>query len=256
MIQDSELSTSFGAQARNYDRYRVGPPAEILDHILSASCSAVLDLGAGTGAMTRHLMKRVPKVYAVDPDPRMREVLTENCPGVTALEGVAEQIPLPDACVDTVVMSSAWHWVDPDRAIPEVARILRDGGTLALVWNRGDRSIPWVSDIEEFRRKATNTGDIVYTQVSHYLQDQWLPEGAPFVDIEISALPWSTPISRDELSAMLTTYTGYIQAPPERKPEILREFTEYVNSDPRLGTGDLVEWPMRCHYWKARRIDR
>jgi hypothetical protein len=55
---------------------------------------------------------------------------------------------------------------------------------------------------------------------------------------------------------MLTTYTGYIQAPPERKPEILREFTEYVNSDPRLGTGDLVEWPMRCHYWKARRIDR
>ncbi|HZP51260.1 class I SAM-dependent methyltransferase [Actinocrinis sp.] len=256
MIQDSELSTSFGAQARNYDRYRVGPPAEILGHILPASCSAVLDLGAGTGAMTRHLMKRVPKVYAVDPDPRMREVLAENCPGVTALEGVAEQIPLPDACVDTVVMSSAWHWVDPDRAIPEVARILRDGGTLALVWNRGDRAVPWVSDIEEFRRRATNTGDIVYTQVSHYLQDQWLPQGAPFVDIEISGLSWSTPISRDELSAMLTTYTGYIQAPPERKPEILREFTEYVNSDPRLGNGDLVEWPMRCHYWKARRTDR
>ncbi|HEU5357369.1 MAG TPA: class I SAM-dependent methyltransferase [Actinocrinis sp.] len=256
MIQDSELSTSFGAEARNYDRYRIGPPAEIVDHILPDSCSAVLDLGAGTGAMTRHLMARVPKVYAVDPDPRMREVLADNCPGVVAFEGVAERIPLPDACVDAVVMSSAWHWVDPDIAIPEVARVLRDGGTLALVWNRGDRSVPWVSDIEEFRRRATGTADIVYTQVSHYLEDPWLPEGSPFVDIEISGLPWSTLVSRDELSAMLTTYTGYLKASPERKPEILREYAEYVNNDSRLGTGDLVEWPMRCHYWKARRTDR
>ncbi len=256
MLQDSELSTSFGAAARNYDRYRLGPPAGILDRVLPESCSAVLDLGAGTGAMTRHLMARIPQVYAVDPDPRMREVLAENCPGVTALEGVAEEIPLPDASVDAVVMSSAWHWVDPDRAIPEVARVLRDGGTLALVWNRGDRSVPWVSELEEFRRHATETADMVYTQVSHYLEDPWLPEGAPFTDIEISALQWSAPVTREGLSAMLTTYTGYLLAPPERKPQILQRFTDYVNNDPRLGSGDLVQWPMRCHYWKARRTDR
>lgn len=256
MIQDSELSTSFGAAARDYDRYRLGPPAEIVDHFLPASCAAILDLGAGTGAMTRHLMSRVPRVYAVDPDPRMREVLTENCPGVTALEGVAEEIPLADASVDVVVMSSAWHWVDPDRAIPEVARVLRDGGTLALVWNRGDRGVPWVSDMEEFRRTATETADMVYSQVSHYLQDPWLPDGAPFTDIEISAHSWSASVTREELSAMLTTYTGYLLAPPERKPAILREFTDYVNDDPRLGAGDLVEWPMKCHYWKARRTAR
>ena len=96
----------------------------------------------------------------------------------------------------------------------------------------------------------------MYTQVSHYLEDPWLPEGSPFVDIEISGLPWSTLVSRDELSAMLTTYTGYLKASPERKPEILRDYAEYVNNDSRLGTGDLVEWPMRCHYWKARRTDR
>lgn len=256
MLQDSELSTSFGAAARNYDRYRLGPPAEILGRVLPESCSSVLDLGAGTGAMTRHLMPRIPQVYAVDPDPRMREVLAENCPGVTALEGVAEEIPLPDACVDAVVMSSAWHWVDPRRAVPEVARVLRDGGTLALVWNRGDRSVPWVSEMEEFRRRATDTADLVYSQVSHYLEETWLPEGAPFTDIEVSALPWSTSVTREELSGMLTTYTGYLLAAPERKPAILKQFTDYVNNDPRLGTADLVEWPMRCHYWKARRVDR
>lgn len=256
MLRDSELSTSFGAAARNYDRYRLGPPAEILDRVLPQSCSSVLDLGAGTGAMTRHLMSRIPTVYAVDPDPRMRAVLSENCPGVTALEGVAEQIPLPDASVDAVVMSSAWHWVDPDRAIPEVARVLHDGGTLALVWNRGDRGVAWVSELEEYRRHVTSSADAVYTQVSHYLQDPWLPQGSPFTDIEISALPWSVSVTREELGGMLTTYTGYIQAPAERKPAILQEFTDYLNNDPRLGSTELVEWPMLCHYWTARRTDR
>lgn len=256
MLRDSELSTSFGAIARNYDRYRLGPPAEILDRVLPESCSSVLDLGAGTGAMTRHLMSRIPTVYAVDPDPRMREVLSENCPGVTALEGVAERIPLPDASVDAVVMSSAWHWVDPDRAIPEVARVLRDGGTLALVWNRGDRSVPWVSELEEYRRNVTESADAVYTQISHYLQEPWLPEGSPFIDIEISALAWSVSVTREELGGMLTTYTGYIQAPAERKSAILQEFTDYLNNDPRLGSAELIEWPMLCHYWTARRTDR
>ena len=256
MLHDSGRSTSFGVAARDYDRYRLGPPAEILGRVLPESCSSALDLGAGTGAMTRHLIARIPRVYAVDPDPRMREVLSSNCPEAIVLEGVAEEVPLPDACVDAVVMSSAWHWVDPDRAIPEVARVLRDGGTLALVWNRGDRGVPWVSDLDEFRRRATDTADAVYTQVSHFLQDEWLPEGAPFDDIEISALEWSTSVTREELSGMLTTYTGYLMAAPERKPAILREYTDYVTNDPRLGTADAVEWPMLCHYWKARRTDR
>lgn len=186
----------------------------------------------------------------------MREVLSENCPGVTALEGVAERIPLPDACVDAVVMSSAWHWVDPDRAIPEVARVLRDGGTLALVWNRGDRGVPFVSRLEEFRRRATETADRVYTQISHYLQDAWLPEGAPFTDVEVSALAWSVSVTREELGGMLTTYTGYIEAPPERKASILQSYMDFLDGDLRLSAGELVEWPMLCHYWKARRADR
>lgn len=254
-------SSKFDTLAAVYASVRPAYPEEILDAVESLSGvrlagAAVADVGAGTGIAARQLRDRGARVTALDLSGPMLDELVSGSPGVAAVQASGNALPLRDGSMDLVTFATAWHWVDPDRAIPEVARILRDGGTLALVWNRGDRSVPWVADIEEFRRRSTKTGDIVYTQVSHYLQDEWLPEGSPFVDIEISGLPWSTPISRDELSAMLTTYTGYIQAPPERKPEILREYTEYVNNDPRLGTGDLVEWPMRCHYWKARRTGR
>jgi SAM-dependent methyltransferase len=256
MIQNTQLSTSFGAAARDYDRYRVGPPAEIVERIVPVSCETALDLGAGTGAMTRRLMARIPQVYAVEPDPRMREVLAENCPGVTAMEGVAEQIPLADASVDAVVMSAAWHWVDPDRAIPEVARVLRDGGTLALVWNHSDRNVPWISDLDALRRRITGGGDVVYPRIQHFLKDEWLPEGAPFIDIEISELLWSTTLTREELVASQTTYSAYLLESPERKETLLQELTDHVNGDERLGTGETVEVPMRCNFWRAVRKPR
>ena len=123
-----ERAKSFGAAAQDYDRYRVGPPAAIVAEVTPAHCEAVLDLGAGTGALTRHLVGRFPTVFAVEPDQRMRDVLTGSCPSAVALDGVAEKIPLPDASVDAVLVSSAWHWMDPALAIPEIARVLRPGG--------------------------------------------------------------------------------------------------------------------------------
>jgi SAM-dependent methyltransferase len=253
MIDDSVRATSFGGAAREYDRYRVGPPPEIVARITPSPCGSALDLGAGTGALTRLLLDRIPRVTAVEPDQRMRDVLAENCPGVTVLEGTAERIPLPDASVDAVVVSSAWHWMDPRRAIPEIGRVLRKSGTLGLVWNRRDRTVPWVSDLENFRRRVTRSDDQVEKNIRYYLEEPWLPDESPFADVEISALPWQATMTRNELCGLLTTFTGYITAPDERKPGIMREFTAYVNDDARLGSGDTVHVPMLCHYWRASR---
>lgn len=254
MIDDSVRSTSFGRAAREYDRYRVGPTREIVGQVISPDCGVALDLGAGTGAMTRLLLERIPRVYAVDPDPRMREVLAENCPAATVLEGAAERIPLPDGSVDAVVASSSWHWVDPVRAVPEVARVLRESGTLGLVWTRRDDAVDWVSDLEDLRQRATESGDQVRQQIRRFLEDPWLPEGSPFTDIEIARLPWSTKVTREELLRMLTTFAGFITAPDERKPAILREFADHLAGESRLGTEDLVELPMVSCYWRARRV--
>jgi SAM-dependent methyltransferase len=249
----SERAKSFGAAAQDYDRYRVGPPPAIVAEVTPAQCETVLDLGAGTGALTRLLAGRFPAVYAVEPDQRMRDVLAESCPGAVALDGVAERIPLPDASVDAVLVSSAWHWMDPALAIPEIARVLRPAGMLGIIWNRRDTTVPWVADLEDFRRTATDSDDWVGERIRYYLNEPWLPDGAPFAGVEVSALPWHVDLTRDEICGLLATFTGYLMAAPEERADIMRRFRDYVHGDDRLGTGETVRVPMLCHYWRAVR---
>jgi SAM-dependent methyltransferase len=249
----SERSKSFGVAARDYDKYRIGPPSAIVDAVTPAGCETVLDLGAGTGALTRLLVSRFPTVYAVEPDQRMRDVLAENCPEAVALDGVAERIPLPDASVDAALVSSAWHWMDPALAVPEIARVLRPEGVFGIIWNRRDKSVPWVADLEEFRRRWTNSDDRVETRIRYFLEEEWLPVGAPFRGVEVSVLPWQAGMTRDEICGLLATYSGYLMAPPEQKAALMRGFRDYVHGDDRLGAQETVRMPMLCHYWRAVR---
>jgi SAM-dependent methyltransferase len=250
----SDQAVSFGGATQHYDRYRVGPPPEIVDLLIPTPGEAVLDLAAGTGAMTCRLVGRIPTVFAVDPDRRMRDVLVEKCPSVTVLEGTAERIPLPDASVDAVVVASAWHWVDPGLAIPEIIRVLRPAGTLGITWTRRDSSVPWVADLEAFRHSATNTQDWIAGRVRHYLEEPWLPAGSPLTDVEVASIPWTADLTRDEIVGLLMTYPGYLNTPAERKPAVQKEFSEYVHGDARLGDPDqeTVHVPMLTHYWRAR----
>lgn len=248
-------ATSFGTAAQDYDRYRVGLPEEVAETFLPHGVEAVLDLGAGTGAMTRRLVGRARRVYAVDPDPRMTRVLAENCPQASVHEGTGEHIPLPDASVDAVVAASSWHWMDPAATVPEVARVLRSSGTLCIVWNRRDRSVPWVADLEALRNEVSGGDDFVEGRVRHYLSEPWLPDAAPFRDIEILELPWKAAMTPEELARLLTTFHAFIAAPEEAKPEMLRKFEEHVAGDSRIPAGPdgLVRLPMVCHVWRATR---
>jgi SAM-dependent methyltransferase len=128
----AELRLSFGNVAETYDRVRPPYSQLLLDRaeqLLELDARArVLDLGAGTGRVTRELARRFEDVVAVEPDERMRALNNE------ALEGSAEAIPLEDASVDAVFVGEAFHWFDPDAAIPEIARVLRPRGGLAILW--------------------------------------------------------------------------------------------------------------------------
>jgi SAM-dependent methyltransferase len=100
----------------------------------------VLDVGAGTGKLTRVLARRYAKVYAVEPLDGMRAILERVVPQAEALPGSATEIPLPDASVDAVFAGQAFHWFATDEAIAEIARVLRSRGVFADVWNEGDQS--------------------------------------------------------------------------------------------------------------------
>jgi SAM-dependent methyltransferase len=126
-----ELGLSFGNVADTYHRVRPPYSQTLLDRAQEAleldSHSRVLDLAAGTGRLTAELRRRFADVVAVEPDDRMRAVHGE------ALAGSAEAIPIEDASVNAVFVGEAFHWFDPAAAIPELVRVLRPGGGLAIV---------------------------------------------------------------------------------------------------------------------------
>jgi SAM-dependent methyltransferase len=141
---------SFGAVAGDYDRLRPSPPPEAIDWLLPDRRDVIVDLAAGTGLLTRALAGKAGHVIAVEPDERMRLVLQARSGDVEVLAGRGESIPLPDGSADAVFVSSAWHWMDASRAVPEVARVLRDGGRLGVIWTGRRRDIEWLHADEWF----------------------------------------------------------------------------------------------------------
>jgi SAM-dependent methyltransferase len=133
-----EAARGFGRVAAAYERGRPGYPPEAVDFLARKLAlgpgRTVLDLAAGTGKLTRELLRTGADVIAVEPLAAMRAAIT----GATALEGTAENIPLGDGSVDAVTVGQAFHWFDGDRALAEIHRVLRPGGGLGLVWNRRD----------------------------------------------------------------------------------------------------------------------
>ena len=139
---------SFGADMAAYARARPGYPAAAVDWLLPPGAVDVVDLGAGTGQLTRSLVEWGLRLTAVDPSASMRAALSAALPAVPVLAGSGESIPVPDARADAVLCAQAWHWVDPVAASAEVARVLRPGGVLGLVWNTRDPAGRWGAELD------------------------------------------------------------------------------------------------------------
>jgi SAM-dependent methyltransferase len=135
-----DRARSFDQAPEEYERTRPDYPAAVLDGLPLPPDAAVVDLGAGTGKLTRVLARRYARVVAVEPLDGMRAVLRRVVPGVEAVQGTAEAIPLADASVDGAFAAQAFHWFDKAAALPEIARVLRRGGVVAVVWNGPDAS--------------------------------------------------------------------------------------------------------------------
>ncbi|HEY3527937.1 MAG TPA: class I SAM-dependent methyltransferase [Nocardioides sp.] len=135
---------SFGGVAEAYERGRPTYPVEAVRWMLGDRPLTVLELGAGTGKLTRVLAELGHDVHATDPDAAMLQILEREVPGVATAQAGAEDIPLGDGSVDAVIAAQAFHWFDLPRALPEVARVLRPGGKICLLWNLRNEKIPWV----------------------------------------------------------------------------------------------------------------
>lgn len=144
-----DRARSFGSVAEAYDRGRPTYPADAVAWLAGGEAKVVLELGAGTGKLTRELVDQGHAVFATEPDEAMLAVLRERVPEVSAKVATAEEIPANDRSVDVVVVAQAFHWFDHEKALPEIARVLKPGGHVALVWNSRDERIPWVRRMGE-----------------------------------------------------------------------------------------------------------
>jgi len=185
----AERARSFGAVAAQYERGRPSYPPAAVEWLLADGGPRVLDLGAGTGKLTRELMRRDLDVVAVEPSDGMRGELERVLPGARCLAGSAEAIPLPEGAVDVVLVAQAWHWVDPARASPEVARVLAPQGRLGLLWNVRDEREPWVAEL----------GRIVHGGDRPEVETKRPAIGPPFGPIERHDVEWTDRITPAQL---------------------------------------------------------
>jgi SAM-dependent methyltransferase len=144
-------SRPFELVADLYERARPEYPPEAVEWTAAEldlrDGRTVLDLGAGTGKLTRALVSTGARVIAVEPGEAMLAQLRSVLPDVEAIQGAAESIPLADASVDAVTVGQAFHWFRHDEAVPELRRVLRDGGGVALIWSNRDPDDPLQTEI-------------------------------------------------------------------------------------------------------------
>ncbi len=224
-------SLSFGSAAAAYERGRPSYPPEAIDWLLSAGARNVLDLGAGTGKLTTRLVERGLDVVAVDPIPDMLEVLRASLPETPALLGTAEEIPLEDNSVDTVLVAQAWHWVDPARAIPEVARVLRPGGRLGLVWNTRDERLGWVREL----------GNVIGRDDDPVRNRATLPE--PFTEVERHQVEWTNYLTPQALIDLVASRSYCITSPAEVRTKTLAQVRQLLATHPALANTNGLALP-------------
>lgn len=246
--EDDELraqrASSFGAHAVAYAEHRPDyPRAAIrwaLEPVAGRDPLRVLDLGAGTGKLTQGVAALARpgqeiRLIAVEPDPGMLAQLSALLPGVTALAGRAEQIPLPDGSVDAVLCGQSAHWFDMDRAVPEVARVLAPGGVFAGLWNMDDDSVPWVAEL--VRRYGSTLSLARWRDDVHV----W-PEGSgagAFGTGEDSLFPNGQQRTAESLVATIATHSKLLVMDPGERAAMLDDLRDFLGSRQETRSGEF-----------------
>jgi SAM-dependent methyltransferase len=239
--------------ASSYERGRPSYPTSAVEHLARVlnigPGRTVVDLGAGTGKFTRLLITTGARVVAVEPQAAMRAELSAAAPASGTLEvvdGGAESIPLPDASVDVVCAATAFHWFDHEVAMPEIARVVRDGGGLGLVWNDRDERVPWVREMTEIIR-----------------WDGYRPYGVdfdwrPFIELGgffayggRLQLPYVQLLDRASFIDRVSSISYISTLSPEERAPVLARCAELV-----AGFDEPFELPYQCDVIWASRVAR
>ncbi len=237
-------AASFTHAGAEYAAVRPGYPPAAVDLLVPPGAVDVLDLAAGTGKLTSALVARARHVVAVEPADGMRDQLVAALPDVEVHAGTAEAIPLPDASLDAVTVAQAWHWFDEPAAAAEVARVLRPGGTLGIVWNDRDEDVPWVGAY----------GALLHEAAGPQLARGTHPTlGDAFGDVVRTDVRWEHELSPADLVRLAGTRSYAIVLPPDEREALLARVRTLVTTHPDLVGLERVPVPYVTRVYTATR---
>ena len=246
--------SSFGTAAAAYAEHRPGyAEAAVrwaLEPVGTRKPLRVLDLAAGTGKLTAALVRLGAEVTAVEPDPAMLAEFRRNpifspkptLASVTALAGSAEQIPLPDASVDAILVGQAMHWFDLDQAIPEIARVLTSGGVLAALWNVDDDRIGWVATLAEISKGQSNVTLLRWRERAGRTRQERLAAAGTdlFGTPEIGEFEHGQRRTADSLLATIATHSNFLVLDEPDRARLLAQVRDYLHACPETAAGEFV----------------
>ena len=244
------LAQSFDATAAAYELGRPEYPDEALtfwdDHGAFDRDNVLLDLAAGTGKLTR-LLPVICSSHAVEPLAQMRVEFERAVPDVPVLEGTAEKIPFPDDMFDAVLVGQAFHWFDHQVALDEIARVLKPGGGVGLIWNEDDvAAAAWLAEVVDEKRATAAS-----TIVGEHPVIEIIAGHGDFEPVETFECRWEYATSIEGVLADVLSRSYVSALAPEERLAVLTRTREAIER--RLGGNlDKIAYPYRTTaFWSA-----
>lgn len=244
------VARAFDSTAAAYERSRPDYPQEAVDALAAAvgigPGTTVVDLGAGTGKLTRLLVPTGARVVAVEPLAGMRAELARLVAEAEVLDGTAHAMPVPDGSADAVVAAQAFHWFADDDALAEVHRVLRPGGGLGLVWNVRDVSVPWVA------RLTALLDPYATDDVPRHRRDDWrrvLETTDRFTPLEERSFSHAQVVDADSVRDRVGSISFVALLPEPEREAVLDEASALVAAEPPPVT---IPYDTRVYWCRAR----
>jgi len=210
-----------------YERFRPEyPPAAvawIVEKLGVREGRSVLDLGAGTGKLTRALLETGARVIAVEPGEAMLAELVRGVPAAEAVHGAAEAIPCETGSVDGITVGQAFHWFRHDEALPEMHRVLRTGGGVALIWNARDPDVPVTQEMKELL-----AGFVPPDRAAPGAWSDKLGGSNLFGPLEERRFRFADALDADTFVGRIMSISFVAAAPAEKRAELERQLRELV----------------------------
>jgi SAM-dependent methyltransferase len=244
---DDIAARGFGSAADAYERGRPTYPSAALawltEHLPLAPGATVCDLGAGTGKLTRQLCDTGATVVAAEPVAGMRAVLASECPAASVLATTAEALSIRAGTLDAVLVAQAFHWFDTGASLAEASRVLRPGGSLALIWNAWDDSVPWVAALHGVVAEAGATPQWQRGHFSRAWAGEAMAAHADLGPVTQVRVPHHQLLDRAGVVDRVATTSHIVAADTEVRDATLAAVRAILDADPATRDRDEIAFP-------------